>query len=253
MLAMAVGGGFLLVCMCFGLVRAVRQLTSAGGKKRSYSAVPGSGKGEGKAEGADRDEILAEVYGHKSSKDDLDEESPGHQAHPEKDTELAKAWEAIERAVSSDEDNDRDDLVAAEDYLDRLEESPEPVSKGQAPAASSAASAGDAVVAAGRSSADVELLNYLAPAPSAVDGGGSGGTPDLLADAEADAGAANGEGGAGSAMDLLGDNSTVADSNVAANGGSSPPPDLLDDDSLLGADGATPSAAGDGFGDLIQT
>eukprot|EP00414_Alexandrium_minutum_P005869 CAMPEP_0113820966 /NCGR_PEP_ID=MMETSP0328-20130328/1502_1 /TAXON_ID=39455 /ORGANISM="Alexandrium minutum" /LENGTH=182 /DNA_ID=CAMNT_0000788897 /DNA_START=35 /DNA_END=583 /DNA_ORIENTATION=- /assembly_acc=CAM_ASM_000350 len=114
MLGMAVGGGFLFVCACAGCVRAMSQLS----KMRSqYTSLPHTQSTSGQtaeAEEQEREQILSEVYGRPQG-EAFDEEDQDDS--PLKDAELNRAWEAIEHAESSG-DEDVNQLIAMEDLPD---------------------------------------------------------------------------------------------------------------------------------------
>merc|ERR1719356_56319 len=114
MLAMAVGGGFLLVCTCVGCIRALSQLTE---QRERYSAVPHGQNANGDApeeqEEQEREQILAEVYGRAT--DGIHGEEGGIPGSHSKDDVLNRAWAAIEQAASSD-DEDLERLVSEENY-----------------------------------------------------------------------------------------------------------------------------------------
>eukprot|EP00421_Protoceratium_reticulatum_P029105 CAMPEP_0168466832 /NCGR_PEP_ID=MMETSP0228-20121227/56864_1 /TAXON_ID=133427 /ORGANISM="Protoceratium reticulatum, Strain CCCM 535 (=CCMP 1889)" /LENGTH=126 /DNA_ID=CAMNT_0008482511 /DNA_START=22 /DNA_END=398 /DNA_ORIENTATION=+ len=101
-LGLAVGGGFLFVCACAACVRALSELS--GMRERKYSTVPQDGKANGQEEEQERDQILSEVYGRPAGDDDFDEEQ--HDSPVKDDVALDKAWEAIKREESSDDDDE---------------------------------------------------------------------------------------------------------------------------------------------------
>jgi len=100
LLAVSIGGSWLLICICVVCVRAVSRLSEI--FDRRYSSVPAEQSANGHAvEEQEREQILSEVYGRPEGEGDEEgeEESPIHN-----DTALDRAWEAIERVESSDDD-----------------------------------------------------------------------------------------------------------------------------------------------------
>mmetsp|Transcript_41795 Transcript_41795/g.112704 ORF Transcript_41795/g.112704 Transcript_41795/m.112704 type:complete len:179 (-) Transcript_41795:42-578(-) len=111
LLGLAVGSGFLCVCLCSLCIWAKSQLAK---RRASYSSLPEGASGQAaETEEQEREQILSEVYG-RPERDALDEEDQD-QDKEDDDDELNKAWDAIRRAESSG-DEDVDNLISMEDF-----------------------------------------------------------------------------------------------------------------------------------------
>merc|ERR1740122_458236 len=79
---------------------------------RAESPAPIDGRAEQAADEQEREQILSEVYGRTEA--DREKEEHGDKAPVQNDADLDRAWEAIERAESSDDEADGMRLLNAE-------------------------------------------------------------------------------------------------------------------------------------------
>lgn len=98
LLGLAVVSGFVLVILCAVCIRAA---TNKLGRVQRYSSLQKISNANSNEQ--DRANILADVYGESGRDEDDDDEEDLHGIGDE--AALARAWEAIERAASSDEED----------------------------------------------------------------------------------------------------------------------------------------------------
>eukprot|EP00440_Ansanella_granifera_P012549 gb/GFBE01013635.1/.p1 GENE.gb/GFBE01013635.1/~~gb/GFBE01013635.1/.p1 ORF type:complete len:245 (+),score=41.52 gb/GFBE01013635.1/:1-735(+) len=96
LLGLAAAGGFLFVCACAGLIKAVSVLRQE--RREESSNVDGRTADSKVVDEQERATILADVYGKAQDGEEEGLKDIGDEAA------LAQAWKAIERDVSSDED-----------------------------------------------------------------------------------------------------------------------------------------------------
>mmetsp|Transcript_37755 Transcript_37755/g.70735 ORF Transcript_37755/g.70735 Transcript_37755/m.70735 type:complete len:177 (-) Transcript_37755:78-608(-) len=107
MVGLTVSGVFVLICVLVGFIHSCKKLAKVRAK-RAKRKFRQSLEPQASIDEQEREEILAEVYGRSAAEDGLDDEHID--ASNKDETDLNKAWKAIQRAAaaSSDEEDDFD-------------------------------------------------------------------------------------------------------------------------------------------------